>query len=260
MNRDDTIGITLNILAITLALIAILMPDEGQSDEIHTEHCINTCPTGHPATNDVVVRQYYTLSSNDETKFADWVAYRLTPDMIGKSKKRVWRADPRLLPMETLEPADYKQMYAEIGMDRGHQAPLADFSGTHQWQETNYLSNITPQRSALNQGSWQRLESAIRDFVRAHGFAYILTGPLYERAMPELPGADEPHRIPSGYWKVILVQDMDGSLRADAFIFDQETPRDADYCGHVVSVAEVEVRSGLDVVDGAVSSTLGICP
>ena len=30
-----------------------------------------------------------------------------------------------------------------------------------------------------------------------------MTGPLYERPMPQLPNANEVHIVPSGYWKII---------------------------------------------------------
>jgi endonuclease G len=43
-------------------------------------------------------------------------------------------------------------------VDRGHQAPLAAFSGALFWPESNILSNITPQSSALNEASWQQLK------------------------------------------------------------------------------------------------------
>ena len=36
-------------------------------------------PTGAPTSNDLIIRDTYALSNNDARKFADWVAYRLTP-------------------------------------------------------------------------------------------------------------------------------------------------------------------------------------
>ncbi len=39
-------------------------------------------PEGTSATNDLIVREIYALSSNDDTKFADWVAYRLDRDTV----------------------------------------------------------------------------------------------------------------------------------------------------------------------------------
>lgn len=91
--------------------------------------------------NDFIIRGIYVLSSNDTTKLADWVAYRVTSTTIGSTtnKKRNWKADPWLYNTETLEPGDYKGANAVLHTDRGHQAPMASFAGTTTWEQTNYL-------------------------------------------------------------------------------------------------------------------------
>ena len=73
----------------------------------------------------------------------------------------------------------------------------------------------------------------------------MVTGRLYARDMPPLPEADEPRRVPSGYWKVLAVE-TDADLEVAAFIVDQETPRSADICDHLTTIEEVQMRSGLD--------------
>lgn len=228
-----------------IALAALPAPAARADDaEVHTFHCLHGCPVGSPRTNDLVVREIYTLSSNDQTRIADWVAYRVRPETIGRSESRRWAADPWLAADETLEPADYNGAPQALRIDRGHQAPLASFSGTPFAEHTNFLSNITPQRSDLNQGSWQFLEGAERTLAqRSNGAVYVLTGPLFERDMPGLPRADEPHRVPSGYWKVVATEDG----RASAFIFEQETPRSANYCTMRVRIEDVERRARLQL-------------
>src|SRR3990167_3884724 len=156
-------------LASAIVISSFLLPVTAKADqaEVHTFHCLHGCPTGAPASNDLIVREIYTLSSNDSTHLADWVAYRITPETIGPTNTRTWRADPWLDDSETLEPEDYTRAPAELGIDRGHQAPLATFTGTSSWRDTNYLSNITPQSSDLNQGPWLALENAERELVRS---------------------------------------------------------------------------------------------
>ena len=68
----------------------------------------------------------------------------------------------------------------------------------------NYLSNITPQDSDLNQGPWVDLENAVRDVVRTGQDVYVVSGPLYEWYFATLPEVDELHSIPSGYFKVVI--------------------------------------------------------
>lgn len=209
---------------------------------LHTFHCLSACPVGAPENVDVIVREIYTLSADPLTKLAVWVAYRVTPKSVGKSKSRSWSEDPWLAPDETLQEADYAGANEAIGVDRGHQAPLAAFSGTPFWPDTNKLSNITPQSSTLNQASWQRLEARETRLAQSEKLAvYVLTGPLLERMMPPLPGADERHRVPSGYWKVIATPDG----RMTGFIFDQATLRDANYCDMRRPLDEVELRARL---------------
>jgi len=220
--------------------------------EIHSKHFIYGMPVGTPLSNDLIIRDIYALSSNDSTKFADWVAYRLDRETVEGEGRQVrrWQPDPWLDPEETLEPEDYRRANQMLQVDRGHQAPLASFKGTSEWQATNYLSNITPQRAALNQGPWRELEDRVRRLVQRVEPVYVITGPLYEREMPTLPSADEPHRIPSGYWKVIVIpqQPLPDSLKVIAFILDQEVPRRASLKDFVVSVNEVEARTGLDLL------------
>jgi endonuclease G len=233
----------LRAAATAFLLLSLKIPPAlAQDAEVHTFHCLHSCPVGAPASSDLIVREIYTLSSNDDTKFADWVAYRITPQTIGPSGGRAWRADPWLAPNETLEPADYTGAPAALSIDRGHQAPLASFSGTARPEDTNFLSNITPQAAALNQGPWVRLEDAERAFVRrSAGPVYVLTGPLFERVMRPLPRADEAHRVPSGYWKIVMTEDG----RLSAFIMDQGMARNAPHCGARAPLTDIERRSAL---------------
>ena len=93
------------------------------AQELPSDHCLHGCPSGSPATNMVIIREIYILSNNGTTKFADWVAYKVTAETIGPSQRRKWKADPLLAENETLEPADYKDAHKVLKTDRGHQVP-----------------------------------------------------------------------------------------------------------------------------------------
>ncbi len=238
---------------LVLGALAAPFPASAQSreSELHTFHCLNGCPIGAPATNDIVVREIYTLSSNDLTKLADWVAYRVSRDTIGPSGARDWLRDPWLSKEETFAPDAYDGASDALHIDRGHQAPLSSFSGTPHAADTNVLSNITPQSSALNQGPWVRLEDRERELATRLGEpVYVYTGPLFERMMRPLPNGGRYQRTPSGYWKVIALADG----RATAFIFDQATSRRSDHCDHRVSIQHVELRSRLVLLPEATSA------
>lgn len=223
----------------------------ARESELHTFHCLHGCPIGAPATNDIIVREIYTLSSNDMTKLADWVAYRVTRESIGESGDRDWERDPWLSADETLAPGAYDGASGVLHIDRGHQAPLSSFSGTPHGADTNFLSNITPQSSALNQGPWVRLEDRERELAARTGVAvYVYTGPLFERMMRPLPAGGDYQRTPSGYWKVVALADG----RASAFVFDQAAPRRSNFCDARVTVLHAELRSRLVLFPEATAS------
>ncbi|GFD88297.1 endonuclease [Tenacibaculum sp. KUL152] len=210
------------------------------------DNCVYQCPTG--LSGQTITRSIYTLNNNGQTKFANWVAYHVTPSTIdGPSRSRNWKADPSISSVNTLEPGDYTSAWATIGTDRGHQVPLASFSNTSDWQSLNYLSNITPQDSDLNQGPWVDLENAVRSFVRSGQDVYVVSGPLYEWYFATLPEADESHTIPSGYFKVVITN-VNGWVEASAFIMEQNASRNDNFCATEVTVNEVESRSGLNIM------------
>jgi len=60
--------------------------------------------------------------------------------------------------------------------------------------------------------------------------------------MPELINADEPHTIPSGYWKIVYIE-QGNSIRAGAFIMQQAISGTLE--DQVTTIGEIEARSGL---------------
>ncbi len=208
--------------------------------------CFYGCPDSPPG-NDMVEREIYILSNNPETKLADWVSYYLDDILVGSGSagSRDYRPDPRLDPGRTLEPADYKGAFNKHRYTKGHQAPRGSFKGIGQSRDADVLSNITPQKEDLNTGSWHQLELAVRELAGKTPL-YVVTGPLYEQPLPSLPRADEPHQVPSGYWKIIATEAGIGSFELAAFVFGQDTAKDADFCDHRTTVDEIERRTGLD--------------
>lgn len=95
--------------------------------ELLSPLCLHGCPTSAPSTNDVVMREIYILSNE------------VTAGNIGSTQTRTWKRDPTLDPEVTLEPDNYKGANTALHTDHGHQAPLASFTGTAYWRETNYF-------------------------------------------------------------------------------------------------------------------------
>ncbi|EAR62038.1 putative DNA/RNA non-specific endonuclease [Oceanospirillum sp. MED92] len=181
----------------------------------------------------------YALSNNGNTKFADWVAYEVDVSNFGNTPGRKWAVEPLLGENKTLEAADYKSASSSVlEADRGHQAPLASFAGSRYWSELNYLSNITPQDKDLNQGPWKNLEEAVREAVSFRKSLFVITGPLYIAEMPSMPKADEEHKVPSSYFKVVY--ELSG--KAAAFIMDQSSKRNDKYCEKRVTLHDLQSK------------------
>jgi len=52
------------------------------------ENCLLDCPVS-TQNGKTITRSIYTLQNNAQTKFADWIAYHITPDTIsGPSRSR----------------------------------------------------------------------------------------------------------------------------------------------------------------------------
>jgi endonuclease G len=139
----------------------------------------------------------------------------------------------------------------EVQIDRGHMAPLASVAGSPLFRQVNIYTNIVPQKKDLNGGPWGRLEAKVRGLVDKFGHVWGMSGPLYERDMDPLPGAAKPHKVPSGFWMIVVASKKENpkspkDLKVAAFILDQETPRKYDPKKGTVPVAEVEKRSKLN--------------
>ncbi|WP_201491414.1 DNA/RNA non-specific endonuclease [Pseudomonas paracarnis] len=222
-----------------------------QSEQVGSfDNCSVGCPSGgSPVT---LIRQAYTLNNNGSTKFANWVSYKITKASPASGRPRNWRTDPDIPAGETLDPVDYNGANVALKIDRGHQANLASMGGVPDWQTLNYLSNITPQKSELNQGPWARLEDQERNLSKDPTIdqVYVATGPLYEKFIGTLPGTNKTHTIPSGYWKIIFVGTSPENGLYASFVMNQNTPRSASFCAFQVTVAEIEERSGLTFWQG----------
>jgi endonuclease G, mitochondrial len=200
--------------------------------------------------NQIVIRESYALSTNPNTKFVDWVCYKVTNESSeGSDKTRTWRPDPWLPDKSTLEPSpdDYYGAHESFKYDRGHMAPLASFDGLDTWYEVNYYSNITPQMENLNRGPWVKLENAERELLKEYDAIYVICGTLYEADFPPLPNADEPHIIPSHFWKVIICE-KGSKVKIASYLFPQSVSRSDSFFDYWASIDEIEERSGFNVI------------
>jgi endonuclease G len=144
---------------------------------------------------------------------------------------------------DTLEIADFFAIQ-EQGLVRAQYAPLVSFAATPYWSEVNYSTNAVVRTSSLSQGAWYGLDWAVRNLVNREAAVYVVTGPVfYPEAEPRTLDTDKQHRIPDGFFKVVLTREG----KAAAFLFFQDTAVHVHHCDLRSSLEEIERLTGLEL-------------
>ena len=195
----------------------------------------------HSSSDQIVKHKYFTLKYNEENEQADWVAYRLSSDMLlGKTQRsNNFRPDPAV----TTGSADSSD-YSNSGYDRGHLCPAGDMKvSSEAMSETFYYSNMSPQTASFNRGIWENLEEKVRDWAVQNDEIYVVTGPVLAQGIEGKIGKDGVS-VPKYYFKVIL-DDKEPELKAIAFILPNEGSKEP-LAKFAVSVDQAEKFTGFD--------------
>ena len=169
-----------------------------------------------PKNNEIVKHKYYTLGYNEDREQPNWVAYKLTKEMIlNKKVKRTdnFRSDP-YVSTGSAELNDYRKS----GYDRGHLCPAAAMKVSKEAMlETFYMSNMSPQKPYFNRGIWKKLEAKIRKWAVKNDKIYVVTGPIFYKNKEHDEIGKNGVDIPDAYFKVILDYN-EPELKAIGFI------------------------------------------
>lgn len=173
-----------------------------------------------------------------------WVAYRVFDPKGKTAGERPERFEVDTRTRARVSP----QEYTHTGFDRGHMAPnhaIALLYGEQAQEQTFLMSNIVPQAPDLNRKIWRDLEARIlHSYAKRFGEVWVVTGPVYPQgAAPDILG--EGVAVPTACFK-ILIDEHEHGLRAQAFIIPQDVKGDESPAQFLVSVREVENRTGLD--------------
>ncbi len=141
----------------------------------------------------------------------------------------------------------YPSDYSRSGYDRGHMVPAGDFKCCQSWMdETFYMSNVAPHESEFNRGTWERLESLIRQWVRRDKELYVITGSVFEKN-PEKIGRSLKISVPSHVYKILVYKPDDVSqARMIAFLLPNRETGNRRFSQFVVSVKELEQKTGIN--------------
>ena len=180
------------LIAAPMRAVAADSGDESVCPDFQpTEHNdLNTCKhlweqVGVPryANADVdatpVCHDAYVLSHNNVNKTPDWVLERLNKEQFAGGKDRPkTKFQPEEFVCQAARAVD--KQYANSKMDRGHQAPSADFSSADELMRESFtLSNAVPQQGlGFNRHIWKEFEDLVRKLAQDRGEIIVITGPI----------------------------------------------------------------------------------
>lgn len=186
----------------------------------------------------------YIVGYSEDWGAPAWVAYRVKDREPREPPPRPgeFAIDDRT--RARIAPEDY----TNSGFDRGHMAPSFVMGleyGVAAQQESFLMSNIVPQRHALNGGMWSRLERRIAiNYPARFGEIWVLTGPVFPEHPRRLRGRVA---VPEAFF-LLVIDEVGGRVRAEAFLVAQDAPEDADPDSCLTTVDEIERRTGLDLM------------
>lgn len=193
----------------------------------------------------------YTYAWDYENLVAPWVAYPLSTWTIGSGKRtNAWGLDPSL--PEKYQPVLYRGFGG--GYDRGHQLPSADRLNYAANLTTFYGTNMTPQRSELNQHSWANLESKVRSWASRADTCYVVTGCITKGSTKTARDNEgKKVTVPTHYYKAVLRYSKNSTFGhsgyiACAILLEHRGYGDNnDFKPYAMSIDELEKKIGIDL-------------
>ena len=185
----------------------------------------------------------YTVGYCDDLCDPAWVCYRVfdVQNRVPPKRPEGFSEDTRTA--ARVESGDY----IGSGYDRGHMAPnyaIGTRFGVEAQEQTFLMSNVCPQRHRLNAGLWKDLETKIVDnYTGRYGQIWVIDGPVFgsEDRLQHLRGKVS---VPPAFY-MIIVQQHEGGVRAEAFVIDQEAPSQGSLDGYLTTIGDIEHQTGL---------------
>ena len=190
----------------------------------------------------ILKRQGYTTSYNEQTKNPNWVAWHLTKSHTygpNQRNQEVFTEDESVKAPRATDKDYYNSRY-----DRGHMCPAGDNKWDKQAMEQSFLfTNICPQNHGLNKYEWNDLEILCRDWAREYGAIDIVCGPIYYQKTDQKTIGRNKVWVPDAFFKVVLCRQ--GKPKAIGFIYKnlgKKQPMEQAVC----AVDEIEQLTDMD--------------
>ncbi len=181
-------------------------------------------------------------SYNTTHRIPNYVVHVVTKDILygNQTRSNDFRADP-FIKQDMSDSTDYWNS----GFDRGHMAPSADFKWNKKaLSESYFYSNIIPQNPGLNQKTWAKLETQVREWAIDNSELIIVTGPVIKDNLPKLQQGSFKVSIPEYIYKIVLDY-YPPTYKAIAFLFpNKSVPYDLQK--QIVPIDSIEKLTGID--------------
>jgi endonuclease G len=206
----------------------------------------------YPSDDEVMVKPEYAVAYSRKMNAARWASWELNARYLG----RVRRHKGKFLPDEALPVGWYRvrhEDYTGSHYDRGHLVPSEDRTRTPEENLATFLlTNVLPQRHALNIGPWAGLETYCHALAAKDGRElYIMAGGIFT-AHPETLGVGV--SVPASFYKIVVVLgpgETAADVRESTRVITVIMPNAADlpersWASYRTTVEEVERRTGYD--------------
>lgn len=190
------------------------------------------------------------------TEYAEGTTQNNSYKILSKYVSSIDTYDTYTLPIIPQSKQQYIIDTYGTGHNRGHMLPSASRYNT--WKtnaQTFYSTNMMPQDGTLNSGSWSTVEGWVRQ-NKCSDTLFVITGTLFEDGKTITDRKGRVIGVPSHCYKLLLrtkngntgkrISEITNAsdIKAIGFIFANNSSGNINPKNAVVSIAEIEARSG----------------
>lgn len=175
-----------------------------------------------------------------------WVYEKISFSLLqGATQQR-----PGSYPKDPAYPILKGKAYEGSGYDHGHLAPAADFKRDETlYEESFYMTNMSPQHGCFNQKGWCLLESNVREWAeeRPASEFYIFSGSIIDEHTNDfLCIGNVTVTVPSSFYKIIAERKSGKFIKGVAFLMANSDVNGKDVESTRTTIDEIEDLTGLN--------------
>lgn len=194
----------------------------------------------------VIVHDGFVSCMSTEFNVPRWVFEKVSYSLLqGATLER-----PGSYPKDPEYPDLKAKAYEASGYDHGHLAPAADFKRDPTlYEESFYMTNMSPQHGCFNQKGWCLLESNVRDWAEKFPGSefYIFSGSIISEDTNDwLCIGDVTVTVPTAFFKVVAERKNGKFVKGVGFVMANGDVDGTDVESTRTTIDEIERVTGLN--------------